>query len=255
MTLPEIHTRIANAKELDFATVLNDCLELYKKFWVQGLLTILIIAILTIPVALISQFLLGIFGLITPNEFNFRDFDMDSLSNFYGFNLFYNLPFTIISTSIQIGVLAGFYRIIKLKDIDNFTKEDYFYFFKQEYLGKIVLLAVVYSAISVVAQLLCFIPFIYAIVPLMYFSVMFAFNSEKSVEEIFKTCFILGNKKWLLTFGSLIVCFFLGMLGVIACVIGLLFTISITYLPCYVIYKNIIGFDDENELDQIGRIQ
>lgn len=255
MTIAEIHLRIANAKDLDFGTVIDECIQLYKKFWGQGLLTILIIALLTIPIALLSNFLLGILGLVTPNEFNFQDFQIDDLAGLYGFDLLYNIPFTIISTSIQIAVLGGFYRMIKISDIDNSTKEDYFYFFKSEYFGKIMMLAIVYAGIGLVAQLFCFIPYIYAIVPMMYFSVMFAFNSEKSVEEIFKTCFMLGNRKWLLTFGTLIICFILGMLGLIACVIGVLFTISIAYLPCYVIYKHVIGFDDESELDQIGKYQ
>lgn len=255
MTIAEIQLRIANAKDLDLGTVIDECIQLYKKFWGQGLLTILIISLLTIPIALLSSFLLEMFGLVTPNEISFQDFQIEDLSGLFGFNLLYNIPFTIITTSIQIAVLGGFYRMIKIKDIDNSTKEDYFYFFKTEYFGKIIMLAIVYAAIGLVAQLLCFIPYIYAIVPMMYFSVMFAFNSEKSVEEIFKTCFLLGNKKWLVSFGSLIVCLILGMLGLIACVIGVLFTISIVYLPCYVIYKNVIGFDDESELDQIGKFQ
>ena len=42
------------------------------------------------------------------------------------------------------------------------------------------------------------------------------------------------------------------MLGVIACVIGVIFTISIAYFPSYVIYKDVVGFDGTDEIDEIG---
>ena len=110
------------------------------------------------------------------------------------------------------------------------------------------MLAVIHTGIGLISQFLCFIPYIYAVVPLMYFSVIFAFNSENSVEDIVKASFLIGNKKWLLTFGSLFVCGILGMLGVIACVIGVIFTISIAYFPSYVIYKEVVGFDGTDEI-------
>lgn len=238
---------------MDFGNVLSECIELFKQYWTQGLLTIIIICILTIPIALISQLIIGLFGVISPPGFQFGDFDFNDLSSFYGVNALYNLPFSIISTFIQIAVLGGFYRIIKVRNIEKGTSDDYFYFFKKEYLSKILMLVLVHSEISLLAQMLCFIPYIYAIVPLMYFAVIFAFNSEKSVEEIFKASFLLGNKKWLLTFGSLLICVIIGMLGLIAFLIGILFIISIVYLPCYVIYRDVVGFDDDSELNQIGK--
>ena len=60
MTLSEIQSKINSAKALDFGDVISQCIDLFKKFWVQGLLTIIIIAVITVPIALISQFILGI---------------------------------------------------------------------------------------------------------------------------------------------------------------------------------------------------
>ncbi|MGJ8592224.1 MAG: hypothetical protein ACSHXF_06730 [Aquaticitalea sp.] len=256
MTLSELHLKIQNAPELDFGTVLSDCIELFKKFWVQGLLTIVIIAVATIPIALVSQVILELFGVFTPTIVRMEDFNLENFSALYGFNALYNFPFAIITVSIQIAVLAGFYRIVKTKDVDKIqSSDDYFYFFKKEYFGKILLLGLVHSLISTVSQFMCFIPYIYVFVPLMYISVMFAFNSEKSMEEILRASFMLGNKKWLLSFGTLIVALILGMLGLIACCIGVLVTIPFVYLPCYVIYKNVVGFEDMSELHQIGQPQ
>ncbi len=255
MTLPELHLKIQRAKELDFGTVLSDCIELFKKVWVQGFLAIIIIVILSIPVALLSQFLLAFLGVVTPSIVRMEDFNLDNLSSLYGFNALYNFPFSVITNSIQLAVLAGFYRMVKFQDVENLKRDDYFYFFNKDYFGKILLLGLMYSIIATIAQFLCFVPYIYAIVPLMYISVIFAFNSEKSIEDILKTSFMLGNKKWLLSFGCLIICGMLGLVGLAACCIGVLLTISIFYLPCYIIYKNVVGFDDESELNQIGVVQ
>lgn len=255
MTLPEVQSRIRNAGELDFGTVLSECIDLFKKCWLQGFLTIIILALATVPITFLSEVIIEALGLIAPRSGRFDNFDLNNLSEIYGVNTFYNFPFAIVTTFIQISVLAAFFRILKMKDIENSGSEDYFYFFKKEFFGKTLLLAVIYAAIALVCQFMCFIPMIYAVVPLMFISVVLAFNSEKSVEEILKLSFAIGNKKWLLTFGSLFVCALLGMLGVIACFIGLLFTISIVYFPGYVIYKHVVGFEDTHEMDQIGIVQ
>ena len=53
--------------------------------------------------------------------------------------------------------------------------------------------------------MLCIIPVIYVFVPLSYIFVVYAFNPDKSVSEIIKLSFDLGNRKWLMSFGLLIV--------------------------------------------------
>jgi len=255
MRLTDIHSKINNAREVDFGAVISESIELFKKLWVQGFLTIIILAVIGVPLALLSQFILEILGLVVPNTFYLDDFSIESFSRSFGVSTLYNFPFTVISTTLQLGVFAGFYRIVKMKDVDNRSTEEYFYYFKKDYLGKLLMLSLVYSAISYVAMLLCFIPYIYVLVPLMFFSVIFAYNPEMSVEEILKTSFMIGNKKWLVTFGSLFVCGLLGMLGLLACFIGVLFTMSIVYFPCYVIYREVVGFDETSEIDQIGKFE
>lgn len=252
MKLNELHNKIENARALEFGDILSESIELFKKLWLQGLLTVLIIALITVPFAMISAFLLELMGIATQDIFETSDFSFEALSSFYGLNAMYNIPLTLISTCVQIALLSAFYRICKKRDLDNATSDDYFFFFKQEYLSKIFMLALIHTAITTVAQMLCFVPYIYVMIPLMYFTIMFAFNSEKSVEEIMKTSFLLGNKKWLISFGTLFVAGIIGMLGIIGCGIGILFTISIVYLPCYVIYKHVVGFEDTDEILKIG---
>ena len=114
------------------------------------------------------------------------------------------------------------------------------------------MLGLIHTGIAVAAQFMLFIPYIYAFVPLAYFTIIFANNPELSEAEIVKASFKLGTKKWLISFGTLLVAFILGMIGILGCGIGLLFTISIIYLPVFFIYKEVIGFDESSEIEQIG---
>jgi uncharacterized membrane protein len=81
---------------------------------------------------------------------------------------------------------------------------------------------------------------------------VFSNNPDLSETEIVKLSFRLGTKKWLITFGLLFVTGILGMLGIIACGIGLLFTMSIVYLPVYFVYRDVVGFEDDSEIMKIG---
>lgn len=254
MTLERILSKIENARELDFGDIFDKSFSLFKKIWLQGFVAVLLIAILSIALSMGYAFLLGAIGIDTntldPNEF--RDFDIDKILSFYSSNALYNIPVSIINAIWSFGILAGFYRICQQKDEDNSKSEDYFYFFKGEYLNKIIILSLAYTGITVLAQMLCFIPYIYALVPLAYFAVIFAFNAEKRPEEIIKLSFKLGNKKWLISFGTLFVTGIIACLGLLACFIGVLFTVSLIYMPAYIIYKEIIGFEEDDEIMRIG---
>ena len=111
------------------------------------------------------------------------------------------------------------------------------------------MLSIIYAAIAIVAQLLWVLPYIYAYIPLSFFAIVFANNPELSEMEIVKLSFNIGTKKWLLTFGLMFITGIIGMLGMVACFIGVLFTMSIVYLPVYFVYKNVVGFDDDYESD------
>jgi len=161
--------------------------------------------------------------------------------------------FLIIAMStISFGLKAAFYRICRLKDLEQMGKEDYFYFFKKPYLAKTMKLGLVFSGISMLAALFCVLPIIYVIVPLSLMIVIYAFNPEMSISDIVKLGFDLGNKKWLITFGLMFVSGFLaGIIGMLMCGIGIYVTASFSYLPPYFIYKDVIGFGEEDEIQQL----
>ena len=118
---------------------------------------------------------------------------------------------------------------------------------------KTIKLSIVSFGIAVLATLLCFLPIIYAIVPLSLINVMFAFNPDMSVSDTVKLSFKLGNKKWLITFGLIFVAGLLAQIvGMLLCFVGVLFTVSFSYIPLYFIYKQVIGFSEADAIDEIG---
>jgi len=250
-----INNKIDRAINLDFGDILSETIELFKKVWLQGFLTILLAAVVAIPFYLAYMFLLEVLGVSSPDPEYLNDFSVQTLSQYYSTNAIYNLPLGIITSSITVLLVAAFYRICKQKDANEYSSDEYFYFFKNEHFKKALVLGIVHSGITTFSQFMCFLPYIYAIVPLTYFSLVYAFNHEKPVEEIIKISFKLGNKKWLITFGLLIITGLIGSLGILACGIGVLFTISIFYLPVYIIYKKVVGFEDNDEIDEIGKIE
>ena len=62
MTFNQIQQKIENAKELDFGQIFNDCIELFKKVWVQGLLMTLLTLAFAIPFVFVIYLPLIIFG-------------------------------------------------------------------------------------------------------------------------------------------------------------------------------------------------
>ncbi|TGV02499.1 hypothetical protein [Flavivirga rizhaonensis] len=247
-TLNTLLQKISNAKSLDFGDIISNSIDLFKKVWLKGFLVILFVAI----TAMILNLIFGLIGLAAnPFDIN-KGFDLESLSDFYSQNIIYSIPQTILVSTLTLAFVAAFYRICKQIVSGETSQDDYFYFLKKEYFTKVFMLGIIYTAIATVAQLLFFIPYIYVFVPLSYFAVIFAFNPELSETEIVKASFALGNKKWLITFGSMFVIGIIAMLGILGCVVGLLFTMSIIYLPAFLIYKEVIGFKADSEIDQIG---
>lgn len=257
MHISEIQKRIQNAKEVDFGNVFSDSVELFKNVWVQGLVVVLLNMVLAIPVLFLVYIPLVIFGfvgvvsdLIAIDSYGYYDsYNQPDISLAFVFLTIPLLLFTIVAMStVAFGLLAAFYRICKLKDLNEVGREDYFYFFRKPYLLKTVKLSAAFVGIMIVAYCLCFFPLIYACVPLYYMYVVYAFNPEKSVSEIIKLSFAIGNKKWLITFGLLFVTGFLSIVvGILMCFVGTYVTRTFMMLPTYLIYKDVVGFEDEEE--------
>lgn len=243
--------KIENSKSIDFGTVFGKAIELFKKTWGHGVLLVIVTFLLALP-ALMILYVPIIGAAIAQSNNPEMGSEMSPVAMIPFFLLL--LPVLLIIQTISLGLMAGFYKIVRSKDLNREVENNsLFMFLKKPYLGKLFKLSFFSLVIALLATLLCVFPVIYVSVPLIFISIIFAFNPELSAKETLKASFKLGNKKWLITFGLIVVSSFLAqMVGMILCGIGLLFTASFTYLPTYLVYKEAVGFDDDNEISQIG---
>ena len=250
MTILELQEKIKNAKALDFGNIFSESIELFKKTWVQGFLLQIFNFVIALPFIILLY--VPLIGAMLASAENGYD-ETETLSTFFaGMSLLYVLFLIVVVLvlgSVQVALNAAFFRIMKKLDHNESTvTNDFFYFLKGSYLSKAFVLMIVSVLISIPAILLCYIPFIYIIVPMSFFSFFFAINPDLSVGDIVKASFGLGNKKWLLTFGLLIVSSILAQLvGLLLCLVGVFITAAFVYHPTYLIYKHVIGFDENDQ--------
>ncbi|GAA4279691.1 hypothetical protein [Gaetbulibacter aestuarii] len=254
-TLNQITEKIRAARALDFGIIFNEAIELFKKTWIQGFLLQLFTILVMLP--LIIMVYVPFIGLIIAQEKS-RSINEEAISNFFaGMSVLYIAVVIICALvlgAVSIALNAGFFRIMKKLDHnETVSTNDFFYFVKGRYLGKAFTILIVTFLLSAASLLLCYTPLIYLFVPMSYFAVFFAFNPDLSAGEIISQSFRLGNKKWLLSFGLIVVSYLLAqIIGLITCGIGSLFTMAFVYHPVYLIYKHVVGFNDPEPIDEIG---
>ena len=256
-TINGLLEKIENAKALDFGTIFNESIELFKKTWLQGFLLQLFTVIIMMPLIIVLY--LPLIGMIIAQQESGYS-DPEAFSGFFGGVSILYVLFVIVGIfvlgAISVALNAAFFRIMKKLDYnESVTTSDFFYFVKGKHLSKIFVLMLASFGIAILAMLLCYLPIFYVMIPLSYFSLIYAFNPELSVGEIVKVSFKLGNKKWLITFGLMIVASILSQIvGFLLCGIGLLFTAAFVYHPIYLIYKNVIGFNRTDAIEEIGTL-
>lgn len=246
-------SKIQVASTIDFGDLFNESVTLFKKVWVQGLILQLFSILIMLPFIII--FYVPYFQLVLENSSNGV---MDSaalgqeLINAYGSSLLWIYLVMLLGSLVSYVLYLGFYRIVKKIDHgQEFVFSELFHFFKAASIGKSFGLAVTHMFISLLATLLCFLPIIYAIVPLMFLLPVFAYNSNLSTSEIVKVSFALGNKKWGIVFLTLILNgILIYVIAIVTCGLGTLFVSCFLYLPQYIIYKKVIGFDGPKEVVQ-----
>ena len=241
--------KIDQAKSLDFGSIFNQSIELFKKVWLQGFIILLLTMLLMVPFYLLMYLPMIAMGVINPEMFGHGQ-EPDFLLMFPFIALI--LLFSFFALVIGFGMKASFYRICKFKDFNEATSDDYFFYLKRPYLGKVIALSLTTFGITLLALLFCVIPVFYVFVPVTFMNIIFAFNPDLSTSNIVKSGFRLGNKKWLLTFGLMFISGLLAeIVGFLMCCIGIMVTASFSYLQVYFIYKESIGFDENKPIDNL----
>ncbi|WP_370101677.1 hypothetical protein [Xanthomarina gelatinilytica] len=238
--------KIDRSKTLDFGDIFSNSIELFKKVWVQGLIMMLLMMVILIPFYLVMYLPFIGMGFLDMDAYSYNN-DISPILMIPFFIMIF--VFSIVAMVLSFGMKASFYRICKMKDLNEAGSDDYFYYLKKPYLGKVIVLSLMTFGISLLATLLCFLPIIYVMVPITLINVIFAFNPDLSASDIIKAGFRLGNKKWLITFGLIVISAILAeLVGLLMCFVGIFVTASFSYIPAYFVYKESVGFQNPNDL-------
>lgn len=237
MDFTSITKKIENSKPLDFSSIFSRSLELFKEVWLQGFMTLLFTVIAIIPFYILIY--LPIIGTALVNPDSFQN---DSPPTLMIAALIILIPIVILGIMmVSMAMSAAFMRICKLKDLKQAGSDDYFFFLKKRYHGKLLKLSLLSFGMILLGYLACLIGVFYVIVPVSLIPAFLAFDDELSAMEIVKSSIALANKNWVVIFGLIIVVGLVAQLGILLCGIGILFTASLTKIPVYFMYKDAIN--------------
>ncbi|NDV16883.1 hypothetical protein GO009_12685 [Muricauda sp. TY007] len=237
MNFINLSERIKQSAPVEFGTVFNNSVELFKKVWLQGFLTLILTFVSILPFYLLIYLPMIAMGISDPNAFD----EQEMPPAFAGLMSLFMPIFSVCVMTVSICLNAAFLRICRKYDLNESGKDDYFYYFKKEYLIKALILSLIMTGLSLLGLLTCGLGIIYLMVPMSLFPAFFAFDKELTALEIVKAGFALGNKNWLMIFLLVIVAGLVSQLGVILCLVGVLFTAMFSKIPIYFIYKDAIG--------------
>lgn len=236
--------RIEEKGLLDFGSIFSNSIELFKKVWVQGFITLLLTFVCILPFYILIYIPLIAAGISDPEMLQHDEMPVP-----VAIGMIFTMPIFLIGVmTVSLALMAAFLRICMVKDLNKQDNDDYFFYFKNGRLRKLFTLSVIYCGVILLGMLTCGLGLIYAVVPLSLVPAFLAFNEELSAMEIVKASFRLGNKNWLVIFGLIIVMGIVAELGIILCFVGILFTAMLAKIPVYFMYKQGVGFSDNKEL-------
>ncbi|AXT52538.1 hypothetical protein D1818_17495 [Aquimarina sp. BL5] len=251
MNANHLFEKIENSSPIDFGDIFNKSIELFKKVWLQGFIHLLISVVVVIPLIIVMYIPIIALASIAGIEESYGGYSGQMEGVSIGLAILFVILVVIISmiaSAFQFGIIAHFYQVCKQEDLEQQQNSNYFMFFRGKYLGKILVLAIAISVISIVAMLLCFFPFLYVLVPLQLLGVIFSFNPDLSPSDLIKASFKLGNKIWLMAFLLFFISAILAeLVGLMACGVGIFFTVFFVRIPVYYMYKDTISFENESE--------
>ncbi|APA63812.1 hypothetical protein [Maribacter sp. 1_2014MBL_MicDiv] len=240
MNLENLAQHIQSRPDLDFGTIFSRSIELFKKVWLQGFITLLLTFVVILPFYILFYVPMIAAG-ITDRE----ALEQNELPPMMVIAMVILLPVLLLAiTTIALALNAAFLKICKQKDMDEVANVDYFYFFKEGRLGKVFILSLYLLGLSLLGGLACGLGVFYLIVPMSLLPAFLAFSNDLSPLEMVKASFTLGNKNWLVIFGLVLVMSFVAQLGFVLCCIGVLFTVMLSKVPAYYMYKDGVGFNE-----------
>lgn len=246
---------LKDSYQLKLGEVLSKAGDIFKGIAGYAILALLIYAIIYYLLSLIV-------GLIySPDQEELMAIsqtgDYDQLMTFYK-EEFSNPMFRVsMLANLLVGslVMPILYSIITmarkydLKQSIQFS--DIFVHYTDGKFAKLYVASLIISIVTSIGFTLCLIPgiFIYGIWLLVIPFIIFA---DASIGEAFEASRKIAFKSLGSFILAVLLIFAILLLGFIMCCVGLIAALPLVYVFIYVMYKEIVGFDDVSEIDQIG---
>lgn len=240
---------------LEFGDVFNESLEIYKKvLWIIGLAFLILMIIMGALTAGVMTIFFGASNFMS----NITQFGLLSMSPAYlVISLILGILVTIAISPLYAGIVQVCHNAQTNKHYDFNTV---FIHYKSVYLKDIAISALLISLISGVAtDLVMFLGFQFTGTLITYFfqfitlfTIPFIIFGNLNAMSAIQASILIVFKKFWIIFALMLVAIIMAMLGLIAICIGILFTLPIIYTTQYAIYRNVIGVDEHDELDEIG---
>jgi len=249
-----------NGYQIDVSELWGNGFKIWKKVTAPILCGFLIMGVIAIPFSfLIIPFL---YGMGFPELIKVAQVDpqfMQSISESFNFQLKAAI-IALVSGILFAPITPGFIKMCHDADInDKINFSAMFTYYQPKYYGKLIVVTLITllattgiglglqqlglaGKISYYVWMLIFHVFMALAIPLIIFA-------DASPLAAIKNSFSVVSKNFFPVLGFILLGALFSALGFIVCCIGLLFSMSYIYITSYLIYKQTIGFEkNENEV-------
>ncbi|HLV23483.1 MAG TPA: hypothetical protein VKY36_01725 [Moheibacter sp.] len=258
-----MNSEIESIKErnytISYNRVFGESWNLYTKLIGVGALAVIIYSIFSFLVSFLlesitgfrnvtNEFMMDIQGMQDPNALLYE------LQDFYRENL-NSILITRLGTEfimlLAFPLAGGFMMVCREMDKNGaFNMGTLFEGFKPQYWGRLMVLAIIYFFVSKVATMFFLLPGIYIWVAAVIACPIVMFTNANGIQA-FATSIKLVNKNWFTVFQILLVASLIGVAGYLLCFVGRIVAYPLVLVTVYMLYKHIVGFNDE-KIDEIG---
>jgi uncharacterized membrane protein len=250
----------ANGYQLDFANVFNLAFENYKKIALYAGSMILVFYVIIF--AIIATIIISIFGIATlTTMLNPENLKTENISE--NFILIYTLGGILLSCLIS-PFPAGLIKMAYCAERDEeFNVSSIFEYYKAPYFKELFIATFLISAFSSgLATTLEYLGVLligsFTTISVSFLTILtiplIIFGNLKAIDAI-SSSFMIVIKQPLVLLGLMIIAIIASMVGFIGCCIGIFFTLPFMYSMYYAIYTEIIGFESEDEFQEVENSQ
>lgn len=246
-----------NGYNLDFSEVFTHAFENYKKIAIYAGLILLVISILS--------FFLG--GGIFTQIYGIENLNKEFIESLMKQeptpdSLMISMAVVVALTAIFGPFTAGFLKMADCADKDEtFNFSTIFTYYKAPYFSRIFIASLLISLVTGLISVgfnfigITFIDTLISLAISLFTSLtipLIIFGNLDTTDAI-KSSIVIVSKQPVVIALLFIVAFIGSMVGFIGCCIGVVFTIPITYSVKYAIYNAIIGIENQDTIDSIGK--